>query len=267
MKDKIKVSAIVPVFNEEKTVSKVVTALLTSNQVDEVIVVNDGSIDKSREKIKSFGKKIKLINLKKNMGKGYVLAEGVKQALGEVVMFIDADIVNLKQKNIKQLLEPVINNHWRAVVGVRKKIRMIPAPFANLSGERVYYKEDLLPYLKQMRKTRFGIEIFLNHLFDNKPVKKISLMKLKGLYKYEKRSPATAFKEYVDEGVEIARELARQEKLLVEDLKIIERLKKATNFYEFKDIVKKISNLRVREYLEKYVLKYLQKARSWWQKW
>lgn len=267
MKDKIKVSVIVPVFNEEKTVSKVVTALLTSNQVDEVIVVNDGSIDKSLEKIKSFGKKIKLINLKKNMGKGYALAEGVGKALGEVVMFIDADIVNLKQKNIEQLLEPIINHHWRAVVGVRKNIRMIPSPFARLSGERVYYKEDLLEHLKQMRKTRFGIEIFLNHLFDNKPVKKISLMKLKGLYKYEKRDPATAFKEYVDEGVEIARELARQEKLLVEDLKIIERLKKATNFYEFKDRVEKISNLRVREYLEKYVLKYLQKAKSWWQKW
>lgn len=263
----MKVSAIVPCYNEEKTIAKVITALLKQPNLTEVIVVNDGSTDNSLKILKNFKTQIKLIDLTKNYGKGRALVEGVKQAKGEIVMFIDADILNLNQKNIKALLEPVLNHHWRAVIGIRKKGRLLPAPFARLSGERVYYKKDLLPILETMKQTRFGVEVFLNHAFENRPVKKISLLKLNGLCKYKKRPPVLAVKEYLDEGVEIAKELARQEKLRAEDLKIIDRLKQAASIKELQEVVEKISNLQVREYLEKYVLKYLKKARSWWNKW
>lgn len=263
----MKVSAIVPCFNEEKTIVKLITALLKQQNLTEVVVVNDGSTDNSLKILKSFKTQIKLIDLKKNYGKGRALAEGIKQARGEIVMFIDADILNLNQKNINSLLEPVLNHHWRAVIGIRKKSKLLPAPFARLSGERVYFKKDLLPILDKMRQTRFGVEILLNYAFEKIPVKKINLLKMNGLYKYEKRSPALAVKEYLDEGVEIAKELARQEKLKAEDLKIIERLKKAASIMELKEIVEKISNIKVRDYLEKYVLKYLGKARTWWNKW
>lgn len=263
----MKVSAIVPCYNEEKTVKRVVEALLKSQWVAEVIAVNDGSTDQSLKILKKFKKQIKLINLTKNYGKGRALAEGIKRAQEELVMFIDADLVNLDQKNIVALLKPIINHHYRAVIGIRKKGKLLPAPFARLSGERVYYKKDLLPLLDKMRQTRFGAEVLLNHAFENIPVKKITLLKLCGLYKHEKRTPALAVKEYLDEGVEIAKELARQEKLKAEDLKIIERLKNAASIKELKEIIEKISNLKIREYLQKYVLKYLEKARIWWQKW
>ena len=263
----MKVSVIIPCYNEEKTVKKVVETFLKSQWVTEVIVVNDGSTDQSLNLLKRFKQQIKLINLTKNYGKGRALAEGIKQAQSEIVMFIDADILNLNQKNIKTLLEPVLKYHWRAVIGIRKKSNLLPAPFARLSGERVYYKKDLLPILDKLRQTRFGAEVFLNHALENIPVKKINLLKLNGLYKYEKRTPALAVKEYLDEGVEIAKELARQEKLKAEDLKIIARLKNAASIKELKEIIARISNLKIREYLQKYVLKYLEKARTWWQKW
>ncbi|MDZ7586883.1 MAG: glycosyltransferase family 2 protein [Patescibacteria group bacterium] len=261
------VSAIVPCFNEEKTVRKVVTTLLANPKIDEVIVVNDGSTDESLTELNKFEQQIKLINLKQNRGKGWALTEGIKQAQGELVMFIDADLVNLNQKKILALLKPILDHHYRGVIGIRKKSRLLPAPLAKLSGERVYYKKDLLPILDQMKRARFGVEILLNHSFNNKSVKKISLLKLHGLGKYEKRTPALAVKEYLEEGVEIAKELARQEKLKAEDLKIIERLKNVASFKELKEIVAKISNLKIREYLQKYVLNYLGKARTWWQKW
>ena len=263
----MKVSAIVPCYNEEKTVKQVVETLLKSQWVAEVIAVNDGSSDQSLKILKSFQTQIKLIDLKKNYGKGWALAEGIKHAQEELVMFIDADLVNLSQENIAALLKPIIDDHYRAVIGIRKKNKLLPAPFAKLSGERVYYKKDLLPLLDKMRQTRFGVEVLLNHAFENKPVKKISLLKLCGLYKHEKRTPALAVKEYLDEGVEIAKELARQEKLKAEDLKIIERLKNAASIKELKEITAKISNLKIREYLQKYVLKYIEKARIWWRKW
>ena len=68
------VSAIVPVFNEEKTVKVVVETLLASKLISEVICVNDGSTDKGLEILKSFGRKIKLIDLKRNHGKGFALS-------------------------------------------------------------------------------------------------------------------------------------------------------------------------------------------------
>ena len=74
------ISAIVPIFNEEKTVSNVVEVLLENPQIDEVICVNDGSTDQSLVVLKEFEKEIQLIDLKENHGKGYALAEGLKKA-------------------------------------------------------------------------------------------------------------------------------------------------------------------------------------------
>ncbi|MEX0587272.1 MAG: glycosyltransferase family 2 protein, partial [Patescibacteria group bacterium] len=78
--NKITVSAVVPVFEEEKTIAGVITALLSSPLLDEVIVVNDGSSDSSPEIIKSFEPRIKFINLRKNRGKGFALAKGIRKA-------------------------------------------------------------------------------------------------------------------------------------------------------------------------------------------
>jgi len=93
MKNKLKkqrtVSAVVPVFNEEKTVAGVIKTLLENALIDEVICINDGSTDKSLSILKEFKDKIQLINLKENQGKGYALVEGIKKAKGEIVVFID----------------------------------------------------------------------------------------------------------------------------------------------------------------------------------
>ncbi len=91
---KPQVSAIVPVFNEEIRVGKVIGTLLKSNLIDEVICINDGSSDKSLEVLKKFGKKIKLINFKTNKGKGTAVAEGIKEARGNFLFFCDSDLIN-----------------------------------------------------------------------------------------------------------------------------------------------------------------------------
>ena len=110
-----KISAIVPVFNEEKTITNVVKKLLKSHLIDEVICINDGSTDKSLEHLKKFKNKIKLISFDKNQGKGYALVEGIKKANEPIVVFIDADLTNLSQKHIETLLKPILNNKFRAV--------------------------------------------------------------------------------------------------------------------------------------------------------
>ncbi|NCO05403.1 MAG: glycosyltransferase, partial [Candidatus Magasanikbacteria bacterium] len=214
------VSAIVPIFNEEKTVAGVIKALLRSPLIDEVICINDGSTDKTLTILERFKNKIQLINFEKNKGKGYALVEGIKKARGEIIAFIDADLTTLSDSHIETLLKPVLESKFRAVLGYPSNGWM-PDLFSNLTGERAYYKEDLAPRLEEMAKTRFGVEVFLNNLFKEDETKKVPLKQLKGLYKYEKRNSANAFKEYLGEAVEIAQEIGRREGLLPEDYQAI----------------------------------------------
>lgn len=258
------VSAVVPIFNEEKTVAGIIEALSKSPLIDEVVCVNDGSRDKSLTITQGFKDKIKLIDLKKNCGKGFALAEGIKKASGEIVAFFDADLTNLSDNYIQNLLEPILEGKAKAVLGCPTKRWFLPNMFSQLTGERAYYKKGLIPHLEEMAKTRFGVEIFLNDLFDEKETKKVPLKHLSGLYKYEKRNSSDAFKEYLTEVVEIAQAISQREDLLPADKQIIARLAEVTDHGELKKKIKEIYNKPIRQFLEKYILKYIKNARQWW---
>jgi glycosyltransferase involved in cell wall biosynthesis len=251
------ISAIVPVFNEEKTVAKVVKTLLKSDLIDEVICVNDGSTDMSIDIIKRFKDEIQIVDLKKNHGKGFALVKGIKKAKGEIVTFIDADLTNLSEKYINTLIQPILNSNKKAVLGYPSKNSLVPAVFMNLTGERAYYKKDLLPHLDKMATSRFGVEVFLNKLFSKRETKKVPLKGLTGLYKYEKHGSSNAFKEYLGEAIEIAQQIGRQEGLLPADKQIIDRLSRITDFSELKEKVRKIHNKQIRQFFDKYILKYI----------
>lgn len=92
----MKFSVLIPVFNEEKTVIEVLKRL-NSTKVDEVdyevIVINDGSTDKTKELLEQ-NKNLfsKLINNQRNSGKGFSVKEGLKVASGDYIIFQDADL-------------------------------------------------------------------------------------------------------------------------------------------------------------------------------
>ncbi len=253
------ISAIVPIYNEEKTVAGVVTVLLHNPAFIEVICVNDGSTDRSLDVLAGFKDEITLIDLPENRGKGYALVAGIQAAQGELVAFFDGDLTNLSPAHIQTLLAPVLKGEADAVLGYPKKGSM-PNVFSHLTGERIYYKRDLHPFLEQMAQSRFGVEVLLNDLFAEKRVQKIPLENLIGLLKHEKHTPLNAFKEYLGEGVEIAQTLSLREILAPEDSKIIAGLSRITNFREFESAIKKITDQTLRNFLENYILNYLKMA-------
>ena len=209
------VSAIVPVYNEEKTVSKVIDTLLKNNLINEVICINDGSTDTSMDVLNQFKEKIEIIDLQKNHGKGFALSVGIKQAKGDIVAFIDADLTNLSDDHIRELLTPILDNETRGVVGYPSSVKgSLLNPLSNFSGERAYYKKDLISYVEEIAKTRFGVEVFLNNLFDKGEIKKVPLKKLKGLFKYEKRGLSNTLTEYHGELSEVMEEVIKQKGLL-----------------------------------------------------
>jgi cellulose synthase/poly-beta-1,6-N-acetylglucosamine synthase-like glycosyltransferase len=93
-KKKYTISVLVPAWNEEETIQKTIEAIYEIDyKLTEVIVINDGSTDKTAEIVKRLQKKydsLKIIN-KKNSGKGDSLNQGIKIAKGELVVVVDAD--------------------------------------------------------------------------------------------------------------------------------------------------------------------------------
>lgn len=253
-----KVSVIVPAYNEEKTVGKVLEVLISSNIPDEVICVNDGSTDNTLNEIHKYKRDIVIIDIGKNKGKGNALAEGIKKATGEILIFLDADLTTLTQKHLQLLLEPILNGKYKAILGYL----VGGAGFtlaSNITGQRAYYKADLIPHIEEMAKTRFGVEVFLNGLFPKKETKKIPLPGLVGLYKYEKESQQEAFTSYIKAGLEIAKVIGNKRVLPKSDFKILRELEDITDFRVLQRKIQEISDTEVRDILEKYILKYIRR--------
>jgi len=104
------VSIIVPAFNEEKNVAKVISGTITVmdqlNLPYEIIFVNDGSTDKTGLIASSF--KVNVLVNKKNRGKGYSLKKALQYANGDIIVTIDSDGEH-KPKEISTLLDAVVN--------------------------------------------------------------------------------------------------------------------------------------------------------------
>lgn len=263
-----KVSAIVPVFNEEKTVGKVVETLLQSPIINEVICINDGSFDKSYEVLEGFRGRIKLLDFKENRGKGAVLAEGIRVAQGEIVAFFDADLVTLSEEHIRTLIAPLIEGQAKVTLGYHP-VKRLDRLVNSLSGERALFRKDLLPYLDEMEERRFGVEIFLNNQF--KDITRIFLPGLRGVPKSEKFPPYEAVHQLIKEGVELAQEIGRQEKARWQDLKLLEKLIETEieilpdEIIDFSPLQKKIDeirNMRMRRFLKEYFVRYLNRFTS-----
>jgi len=118
----IKISIIVPVFNEEKTLKTILNKInqqKITNIIFEIIVVNDGSTDDSLKILKENSNQYqKLINLEKNMGKGGAVRKGLLDSSGEYILFQDADM-EYDPSEYSKLLKPVIDNNADIVMGSR----------------------------------------------------------------------------------------------------------------------------------------------------
>ena len=101
-----KVSVIIPAYNEEDTVAKVVKVVKAVSFVDEIIVVNDGSNDNTAEEAENAGAIV--INHETNKGKGQALYTGYKEAECDIIAFIDADIYNLTSKKVEAMIRPIL---------------------------------------------------------------------------------------------------------------------------------------------------------------
>ncbi|MGE5108258.1 MAG: glycosyltransferase family 2 protein [Sphingobacteriales bacterium] len=122
-----KLTVIIPVYNEEKTIEllldRVTQVTLNSNIQKELVVVNDYSTDNTKEVIERYitsnpHLEIRLYNHDINKGKGAALHTGIREATGEYRIVQDADL-EYDPNDFNQLIEPVIRGSADVVFGSR----------------------------------------------------------------------------------------------------------------------------------------------------
>ena len=112
-------SVVIPCFNEEATVATVIDTVLAQPCVGEVIVVDDGSTDKSREILAAMDEpRLRVILQPRNQGKGAALRTGFAQATREYVVVQDADL-EYDPDEFAVLLEPLVADKADVVFGSR----------------------------------------------------------------------------------------------------------------------------------------------------
>ena len=203
------ISAIIPIYNEEKNIENFLHSLSSFKNIDEIICVDDGSQDHSLDILNLYAHQIKIIHFPINKGKGSALAAGIKAARGDIVIFLDADLLNLSQQHVQTLLDPLFEDQAAAVVGYCKSSEIHLNLVEFISGQRAYHKQDLLPHLAEMETMRYGIEMYLNSLFHPSDVTFVPLMKLRSVYKFEKQKSSAVARQYYVEGKEIIQTLPR----------------------------------------------------------
>ena len=178
----MKLTVIIPCYNEEKTIKKIVlTVKKNLKEYDEIIVIDDCSSDKTQDILKNDLKNIinKLIINEKNYGKGYCIRKGIKDAKGDIILIQDADL-EYDPSDYERLLHPIKNGLADVVFGTRfigseekrvlyfwhslgnKLITLISNIFSNLNltdvevGYKVF-RSDVLKAIK-LKENRFGFE-------------------------------------------------------------------------------------------------------------
>ena len=205
---KTKITAIICAYNEEKTIEEIVCKA-TDYFFDEVIVVNDGSTDKTDAVLKNLLNycSFKYIVLVENMGKGHAMASGIELSCGDVIVFFDSDLSNLKEEHFEKLIVPVLNKEVDMVLGQPSEttVDFRKNPLKSLSGQRSLLRKDILPIVDKMKETRYGVETLIN-LYYRAEGKNVKYVLLKGLAhpnKFEKTSPSKAMTEFIKAGHQI----------------------------------------------------------------
>lgn len=180
----MKVIAIVPVYNEERTVGDVLNTLSSSDKINELIIVNGASTDKSAEIIKKFKKnkkpKVRVINLKsREGGKGRAIKIAAENLKSDAIMLFDSDLIGLTKEHVSKLIEPIINEKASMVIGLRDKNNaignMLMPYFPLTGGERVFASDVFMKIMKIPLIEGWGLESVMNDYCKKKKLKVVKV--------------------------------------------------------------------------------------------
>ena len=166
-RDALRVSAIIPAYNEADRIGSVLAVLVSYPKFREVIIVDDGSKDRTAEVVRPFlsSPHVRYLRNEKNLGKGGSMDRAVRESTGDSIFFCDADIVGLTHENLDAIVDPVLAGEVEMFIGMPNRrsyaFRYVLTFTPLFSGERALTKR-LWEMLPPSYKQRFRIEAGLN---------------------------------------------------------------------------------------------------------
>ncbi len=174
MNSEIELSIVVPAYKEEKRISNILNAIEKFQRtVDfrvETIIVVDGSPDKTAEVANGYDEKIwglRVIDRKKNLGKGATVREGVLASSGKFVLFADADNSTPVEQVVKLL---PFANKYEVVIGSRYSDGgklAVPQSFVRRAGSRALNIMIQIIAVSGIRDTQCGFKLFQSEAAKN----------------------------------------------------------------------------------------------------
>jgi len=160
----VNVALIIPAYNEEDRIGRVLQAVGDSRVVNEIIVVSDGSTDHTASVALAYSK-VRVVELAQNRGKGAAMDAGVLATPAQVVGFIDADLIGLTGRHIDDLFAPVVSGQCDMCLGVFRGGRLwsdvSQRLFPYISGQRAMTRQ-LFERLPNLEDKGFGAEIAIH---------------------------------------------------------------------------------------------------------
>lgn len=163
-------SIVIPAYNEENRIGRTLAGtfeyLGAQSYDSEVLVVNDGSRDRTAEKVLAFAERssgrLRLIENPGNRGKGYAIRNGMLQATGDIVLFYDADLATPTSEIVK-VISPIAENRYDVVFGSRALDRSLIGTHQSALRETIGKAGNLIQFALtglNFKDTQCGFKAF-----------------------------------------------------------------------------------------------------------
>ncbi|MGB9735308.1 MAG: glycosyltransferase family 2 protein [bacterium] len=208
-----KISCIIPAYNEEENISRVLDVVTTFTGFNEILVLDDGSTDNTKGIASSYKENcpvLQVITMPEKNGKAGVIKKGVNKSRGELIVMLDSDLIGLTHKNLETLISPVLNGEVDQAILDRAGDRTPIWGWTNCAkyfgGERAFWKKDFLE-IDIPDNAGYLLEITnnLHYISNGKLIRTIFCSNLYTVHQFSKIDMLAGTKHYFNMAVDIVK--------------------------------------------------------------